>query len=241
MLSLKHRLRLIKIVLLISFICFIGKIKAVNYTPVFAMTPTENNYDKIILIDPGHGGFDGGAVSKNGTKEKDINLNISIKLRDLLQDFGYIVLMTRDKDIGLYSNKNVSISQRKYEDLNKRCLLKRDSNCHIFISIHQNYFPQSKYYGAQVWYSNSEKSEILGNLIQEKLRMHLDKRNIRQCKRAVNDYKILRCHPEIPSVIIECGFLSNPNEENKLKNETYQHMVAEAIAKAINDYFELET
>lgn len=207
---------------------------------VFAITPTENHYDKVILIDPGHGGFDGGTVSKRGTKEKDINLKISLKLRDILQSYGYLVVMTRDKDQGLYSNEKASVSQRKYEDLNKRCLLKRDSNCHIFISIHQNFFPESKYYGAQVWYSNSVKSEVLGKLIQSNLMLYLDKENKRQCKRAIKDYKILRCDPETPSVIVECGFLSNPKEEKKLKDDGYQEKIAEAIAKAVNEYFETE-
>jgi len=223
---------------LIGFL--LNYISSKSYTQVLASTPTENYYNKVILIDPGHGGFDGGAVSKKGTLEKDINLNISIKLRDLLQEYGYIVIMSRDKDRGLYSNEKASIFQRKYEDLNNRCILKRDSNCHIFISIHQNFFPESKYYGAQVWYSNCEKSELLAKLIQKNLRLDLDKDNKRQCKRAVKDYKILRCHPEIPSVIVECGFLSNPEEEKKLKDEGYQQKIAESIAKSVNEYFELE-
>lgn len=210
---------LLKNKVLIGLLLIVYNLTVTDFINVLALTPSENYYDKIILIDPGHGGFDGGAVSKNGSQEKDINLSISIKLRDILENYGYIVVMSRDKDQGLYSNKKLSISQRKYEDLNKRCILKRDSNCHVFISIHQNYFPESKYYGAQVWYSNSEKSELLGNLIQKNLIFDLDKENKRQCKRAVNDYKILRCNPEIPSVIVECGFISNPEEEKKLKDE----------------------
>ncbi|NLP29393.1 MAG: N-acetylmuramoyl-L-alanine amidase CwlD [Clostridia bacterium] len=229
-----------KIMIQILLLCFIYNSPFIKTFYVSASTPAENSYDKIILIDPGHGGMDGGAVSKNGAKEKDINLSISIKLRKVLENYGYIVIMTRDKDQGLYSDEKGSISRRKYEDLNKRCILKRDSNCHMFISIHQNSFPESKYSGAQVWYSNSKQSEVLANILQENLRLDLNKENKRQAKRSINDYKILRCNPEIPSVIIECGFLTNREEERKLKDESYQNIIAESIANSVNQYFETE-
>ena len=116
-----------------------------------------NNSDKVILIDPGHGGIDGGAKSKAGTIEKDINLQISLKLRDNLEEKGYKVYMTRDEDEGLYQKGN-TIKEKKREDLNRRVQMKKETDCDIFISIHQNMFPQSKCYGAQVWYASNEKS-----------------------------------------------------------------------------------
>ena len=116
--------------------------------------------EKIILIDPGHGGIDGGAISKNGTVEKEINLAIALKLRDSLEDRGYKVFMTRDSDIGLYENGK-SIKEKKREDLKKRRDMKKEINCDAFISIHQNMFPQEKCYGAQVWHGSNEISKKL--------------------------------------------------------------------------------
>ena len=116
-----------------------------------------DNSEKIILIDPGHGGIDGGAKSKSGTIEKDINLQISLKLRDSLKEKGYKVYMTRECDEGLYQ-KGTTVREKKREDLNKRVEMKKETECDIFISIHQNMFPQSKCYGAQVWYASNDNN-----------------------------------------------------------------------------------
>ncbi|MEG0133682.1 MAG: N-acetylmuramoyl-L-alanine amidase, partial [Clostridium sp.] len=134
-----RKLRFIS-VLMIFFIIFIMPVKAIM----------NENEQKIILIDPGHGGFDGGAQSKVGTIEKDINLEISKKLKVDLENKGYKVVMTREGDDGLY-NKGTTIKEKKREDLKKRCDMKKETNCDIFISIHQNMFAQSKCFGAQVW------------------------------------------------------------------------------------------
>ena len=203
------------------------------------MTPPEECTEKVILIDPGHGGLDGGAVTNKGFAEKHINLSICKKLRDKLNEYGYVVIMSRDSDNGLYT-KGKSVSKMKYEDLNNRCLIKRDSNCDIFISIHQNHFPESKYHGAQVWYSNSEKSKILGETIQKNLRNDLDKSNKREAKKAVRDYKILRCFLHIPSVIVECGFLSNSAEAERLLDSAYQDLIVDSLLRSVNEYFENE-
>ncbi|SQC00681.1 N-acetylmuramoyl-L-alanine amidase CwlD [Clostridium tetanomorphum] len=189
------------------------------------------------MIDPGHGGIDGGAVSKNGTVEKDINLSISLKLRDELEKNEYKVIMTREEDKGLYSDKG-RIRDKKREDLNNRCKMKQNSNCDAFISIHLNMFPESKYYGAQVWYSSNDNSKKLASLIQSNFKLNLDETNKRAEKPAKNDYKILRSEDDIPSVIVECGFLSNPNEERKLKDSKYQEDIANIIATSINQYFD---
>jgi N-acetylmuramoyl-L-alanine amidase len=192
---------------------------------------------KIILIDPGHGGIDGGAVSKNGTVEKNINLSIGLKLRKQLQEKGYKVLMTREEDKGLYSD-NGTIRNKKNEDLNNRCKLKRESNCNMFISIHLNIFPESKYYGAQVWYSNNEESKKFAHAVQTNLIKDLNNNNRRVEKPAKNAYKVLRCNDTIPSILVECGFLSNPDEERKLKTEEYQQILVESIANSIDKYYE---
>jgi N-acetylmuramoyl-L-alanine amidase len=199
-------------------------------------TPVIEDLEKVILIDPGHGGMDGGAISISGTLEKDINLMISLKLRNKLLAEGYEVLMTREEDKGLYRSTG-PIRKMKLEDLNSRCNIKRDSNCDIFISIHQNYFPERKYYGSQVWYSKSEDSKRLAQILQKSFRDDLENGNKREEKPAGNDYKILRCYCSIPSVIVECGFLSNTKEEIQLKDENYQELIADSIVKSINEYF----
>lgn len=191
---------------------------------------------KIVLIDPGHGGMDGGAVSKNGTIEKHINLSIGIKVKEELKKLGYKVVMTREDDKGLYSD-NGTVREKKREDLNNRCKIREKSKCDIFISIHLNTFPESKYYGAQVWYSDNEGSQKLASILQENFRKYIDQENKRQEKPAKDQYKILRNDNNVPSVIVECGFISNSEEETKLKDEKYQKKIAESISKSVDDYF----
>ncbi|MBR9648086.1 N-acetylmuramoyl-L-alanine amidase CwlD [Clostridium tyrobutyricum] len=192
--------------------------------------------DIIILIDPGHGGIDGGAESKDGIKEKDINLKISNKLKNTLKKRGYKIVMTRENDTGLYT-ENGRIRKKKVEDLNNRAKMKKDTKCNMFISIHLNMFPQSKYYGAQVWYSKNEKSKIFAKILQNNLKKDLDKDNDRQEKAALNSYKILRENDTMPSVIVECGFLSNDREREKLASDKYQDSIASSISNSIDEYY----
>ncbi|EJO5348514.1 N-acetylmuramoyl-L-alanine amidase CwlD [Clostridium botulinum] len=228
--SYNKKLILATIIIFISF-SFIIRINVFN-------SLNNNNKKKIILIDPGHGGIDGGAVGKDGTLEKDINLEISKILKENLKKEEYKVVMTREDDSGLYSDyKEQTIRQKKIEDLNKRCEIKKTSKCDMFISIHLNMFKQKKYYGAQVWYSNNEDSKKFGHILQNNLREELDKNNKRKEKAAKNSYKILRNNDEMPSVIIECGFLSNAMELENLKNEKYQQNISKAIVKSVNEYF----
>ncbi|WP_426348337.1 N-acetylmuramoyl-L-alanine amidase CwlD [Alloiococcus sp. CFN-8] len=193
---------------------------------------------RIILIDPGHGGYDGGAKSKNGTVEKNLNLSIAIKAKMELEKVGYKVFMTRDKDESLNSPSGSKYSSKKVEDLTNRCNKKKEVNCDMFISIHQNTFPKGSVKGAQVWYSNFEESKYLAKTIQECLREYLDPTNKRIEKPALDSYKILRDGYEAPSVIVECGFITNYEEEQRLKDEAYQKKIAEAIAASVNRYYE---
>lgn len=192
--------------------------------------------DKKILIDAGHGGMDGGTSSKNGTLEKNINLRIAIKLKGILEKSGYEVIMTREDDTGLYLNSG-TIRAKYIEDLKNRCNLKKSSNCDMFISIHLNYFTQSKYYGAQVWYSEFVDSAILAGIIQKNLRGDLDPANKRVQKPAKNAYRILRENDNMPSVLVECGFLSNYEEEQNLKSDVYQEKIADSISKSIGEFY----
>jgi N-acetylmuramoyl-L-alanine amidase len=228
-------LSLVIVVLLQFFVSYIC-----NAEPLEGLPGLDDSLkEKIILIDPGHGGVDGGAVSQNGTLEKDINLKIAFKLKEILEEKGYIILLTRDDDYGLYSDKG-KIRDKKIEDLNNRCRLKKESQCDIYISIHLNMFTDSKYHGAQVWYSEQPKeASDLAHIIQNNLIADLDKVNTRKEKNAKGAYKILRCHNDIPSVIVECGFLSNETEEKKLLQNEYQDKIAISISKSIDKFYQI--
>ena len=190
----------------------------------------EKTTKHIILIDPGHGGIDGGAKSKNGTIEKNINLEIATKLKENLENNGYEVYMTRDSD--------TQLDKKKASDLNERCKMKKDTKCDIFISIHQNMFPQANCFGAQVWYSSNEDSSLLAENIQSSLKETIQDNNKRIAKAAKDQYKILRDKYEGACVLVECGFLSNYDEEQRLKNDVHQNKIVEGITKGITKYFE---
>lgn len=226
----------------IALVIFLG-LTSVFYANVkFSMPAAKNKFlindskGKIILIDPGHGGIDGGAVSKSGIMEKDINLKISLKLRDKLTKEGFNVMMTREEDKGLYEDEG-RIRKKKIEDLNNRCKIKNESKCDMFVSIHLNAFPESKYYGSQVWYSRNRYSQKLAKVIQDNLRNDLDSSNNRKEKPALDSYKVLRNNDDMPSVLVECGFLSNILEEEKLKDDEYQSKIADSIVKSIKSYY----
>lgn len=222
-----------KKIISISLLCFLF-LNLITFN-VFAMENTE----KVILIDPGHGGIDGGAASKNGTIEKDINLAIALKLKDKLEECNYKVYMTRSCDEGLYS-KGKTVREKKREDLKKRVSLKTETDCDVFISIHQNMFPQAKCYGAQVWHSSNDKSAKLANIVQDSIKETVQDNNKRVAKAAGEAYLILRDNYEGASILVECGFLSNPEEESKLKTDSHQQLIVDGIVKGINQYFEEE-
>ena len=206
-----------------------------NFMKVNAKVFTIGHDTKLILIDPGHGGYDGGA-EVNGVKEKDINLNISLLLKEALVKAGFEVMMTREKDEALKLD-NSKFKTRKSEDLAARCKIKSDSNCDVFISIHMNIFTESQYSGGQVWYSRYPESRKLAELIQGNFKKYIDDKNQRLAKPALDAYKMLRSADTMPGVIVECGFLSNPDEEKRLRNTDYQKNIAESIAKSIEEYF----
>ncbi|MFH5914872.1 N-acetylmuramoyl-L-alanine amidase CwlD [Clostridium perfringens] len=194
----------------------------------------ENN--KVIVIDPGHGGIDGGAKSEGGVIEKDINLSISLKTKAALESKGYKVIMTRSEDVGLYT-EGKKVREKKIEDLGNRVKIKKENKCDAFISIHQNMFPQKNCKGAQVWSANNEPSQKLGKIIQQKFKEEVDQNNKREAKVAKKEYKILNDGYEGTSVIVECGFLSNPEECELLGKEDYQNKIANTLANAIDEYF----
>ncbi|MGI6112543.1 MAG: N-acetylmuramoyl-L-alanine amidase CwlD [Mahellales bacterium] len=189
---------------------------------------------KVIVIDPGHGGEDPGAVSPGGTEESHINLAIAKRLKEYLEQDGTMVIMTREDDRGLY-DQGGTFRQRKLQDLERRRQIVIDSNADLFISIHINKFPQSKYYGAQTFYlTGDQEAERLAKIIQARLIEVLGRNNKRQAK-ASNDYYILKDNNAV-SVLVECGFLSNAQEEMLLKDAQYQDKIAWAIYTGIVEY-----
>ncbi|MGN0393854.1 MAG: N-acetylmuramoyl-L-alanine amidase [Coprococcus sp.] len=190
--------------------------------------------DFIITIDPGHGGFDPGKVSADGIKEKDINLSISLKLKQKLEDMGFIVYITRDSDTSLDDKSNGS---KKMSDLNNRILFAADNNSDLMLSIHQNSFSGTSVHGAQVfYYDTSEEGRLLAGFIQEQIRITADTDNKREIKG--NTEYLLLAKSTCTSVIVECGFLSNTDECKKLCSEEYQELLASAIADAVMKYYQ---
>lgn len=188
---------------------------------------------KIIYIDPGHGGVDGGAENGEAV-EKDIALSISKMLRDYLQQQGALVLMTREKDIDLADEDTKGLSRRKTEDLHRRVELINESKADYFISIHLNSIPSSRWYGAQTFYHEKYiENKIAAEMIQERLRENLDTK--RKAKSISHVYLMKKAKK--PGVLVEVGFLSNPAEREKLLSEEYQEKVAASIYEGIIRYF----
>lgn len=184
--------------------------------------------NKIIIIDPGHGGGDPGKPGKYGKHEDELNLEIATKLRDLVDESGGISLMTREDDS--LSDNNLM------KDLKNRVLLGNNIKGDIFISIHLNSYPETQYKGAQVFYQkNSPQGKLLAKLIQDELKKTLDPKNDRMAKET-STFFVLR-HAKMPAVIVECGFMSNPGEERLLNDKKYQYRIAWAIYKGISRYF----
>lgn len=192
---------------------------------------------KIILVDPGHGGPDGGAGSDQ-TLEKDIALKISLKLRDYLQQQGALVNMTRDSDIDLAAPDTRGYSRRKVEDLKNRLKLINNPDNNFFVSIHLNAIPSSKWSGAQTFYAPQHvENEKAAKFIQDELRKNLGN-TTRKAKPLTHVY-ILK-YAKKPGVLVEVGFLSNPAERANLKKDSYQEKVADSIYKGIIRYFTYE-
>lgn len=187
----------------------------------------------IIYLDPGHGGEDGGAVSVTGVQEKSINLEISLRLRDLLHFCGKNVRMTREGDCAVYDDGCATIAQKKASDLRNRAAMLREMPGALLLSIHQNQFPEGKYRGAQVFFNEAEGSKALAEAMQTALK-GLDPDNHREIKRSDGVY--LMEHIENTAVLIECGFLSNREEEQALRDESYQKKIACAVSAGVLNY-----
>ena len=206
---------------------------------VLAMSSGRENRQTVIL-DAGHGGFDGGAVASDGTVEKNINLKIAKQLCTLLTVDGFQVVMTRTEDIATDTVKSDEIRVRKRDDLKNRLALMREYPDAVFVSIHLNKFTTGAACGAQVFYAvKTDGSESLADQIQSTVTELMQPENTRVVKPGSQSAYLLD-RAVIPAVIVECGFLSNRQELEKLKNKDYQNQLAFAIAIGIERYFSAE-
>lgn len=206
-----------------------------NYFNTKSLPKTTNTIPHTIIIDAGHGGEDGGAISSDGTKEKDLNLSVALNLGKLLESEGYSVIYTRTDDTMLYTD---STRNKKMQDLMNRLNIAKENENAIFISIHMNKFSQEKYSGLQVFYSdNNKQSENLANIIQSNTQKFQQNENNREIKMAGSNIYLLH-NIKNPAVLVECGFLSNKNECEKLRNETYRKEIALVIYSSVIEFFE---
>ena len=189
-----------------------------------------------VVIDAGHGGNDPGKIGVDDSQEKDLNLIIAKKVQKLLEQQDVEVVMTRESDAGLYDE---NASNKKVQDMKNRVALIEERQPALTVSIHQNSYHEEYVHGAQVfYYANSEKSKTLAERIQQAMALELDKENARQAK--ANDSYYLLKKTSTPIVIVECGFLSNYEEAQKLASDLYQEKVAWAIHMAVMQYLNQE-
>lgn len=189
-----------------------------------------------IIIDAGHGGEDGGAVGENGKAEKDINLAVAANLRDLLASYGIDVIMTRTEDILLYDRNVNYIGRKKILDLRARMKIAEENPGAIFVSIHMNSFPLTQYHGLQVWCApDSPDSLALATSVQSSVRESLQPDNDRRVKTAGSNIYLIHHNPNT-AILIECGFLSNPEECRRLSDEKYRKELSFIIFSAIIEH-----
>lgn len=195
-----------------------------------AMNPVAAQRTAVIL-DAGHGGEDGGAVSLTGVPESQINLTIVLDLRDILGLYGVNPLLLREEDVSLHDSSADTLREKKRSDLKNRAALIEEQEDAVLISIHQNTYTSSRYHGTHVFYAPTEGSQALAEHVQAGIRGCLQPDNERVVKQ-IPDTVYLMNHITCPAILIECGFLTNPEEEAKLRDENYQKQLAAVIASA---------
>ncbi len=224
-----------------SFVVVVATVFGMNQVreaPV-VLTIAQQTERPTIIIDPGHGGMDGGATA-NGLIEKDINLAISLNLKDLLSIQGFRVIMTREDDRSLHDDGLTQIARQKRSDMYHRLDVMKQNPKAIFISIHQNKFEQSSSRGAQIFYSqNLPDSQKLADSIQASFQTLLQPDNKREIKAAQNNLFLLY-EAQIPAVMVECGFISNPEEAANLSSQEYQKQVAFAVSQGLTQFLSLK-
>lgn len=217
------------IILSIFFSCTNTK----NSSELVSSTPVSNH---IVILDAGHGNPDGGAVGQDGSIESNLNLEIVLKLQKFLEASNCTIILTRSDENGIYETTAETIREQKVSDMKNRVDIANNSNAEIFVSIHMNKLEQSQYSGWQTFYKNNDDtSKEIAENIQTSLNYFIKKENSRTIKSISGIY--LTKNVEIPLVIVECGFLSNAEENKLLQTDSYQNELAWSIYIGIMDYF----
>lgn len=224
-----------------NIICILLSTLVILFSLLYTRIQYSSSYNllsktySIIIIDAGHGGEDGGAIANDGTLEKNINLDISLKLNDILSILGYKTKLIRNTDKDLHTSGD-SIRERKVSDIRNRFeIMNQGGNC-LYISIHQNKFSDESVHGAQIFYSpNNDESKELASFVQKSISSQLQKDNDRIIKKSGTDIFLLY-NATKPTIMVECGFISNASELNNLKNTYYQNEMALSIAMGIINY-----
>ena len=225
--------------ILAAYIWITGIFLAIAYwagqatTTVARMIPLERQ--ATVILDAGHGGVDGGATSCTGILESKFNLDISLKLNDLMHLLGYQSVMIRTEDVSVYTSGE-TIAAKKVSDLRQRVKIIRETENALLVSIHQNTFPDSRYSGPQVFYGTNGDSQALAKTLQTALNDGLNPTGNRMHKKAEGIY--LLQHIDCTGVLIECGFLSNPLEEAKLRSDDYQRKLCCVIASTVGNFLD---
>lgn len=228
----------VTLTLVLSYLAVFYTVSGVDITvPVSAGL----SRDTVIILDAGHGGIDGGCSTAEGVPEKGINLNIMLTLRDMLTASGYTVEVTRDSDRSIHDKGIEGIRNQKNSDMDNRLALFNKYNNAICFSIHQNQFTDPQYKGAQMFYSSeNSESEYLARMLQRRFKEYIQPYNDREIKSCGKE--LFLCYfSENPTVMIECGFLSNPEEAALLTTEEYQRKIAFTIYSVICEYLGEET
>lgn len=232
----KKKIQIILLAILVSTFTFGIQTSLKEKKELTVQTTSTPVSDKTIIIDAGHGSPDEGAESKNGTTEAQINLKIALKVQNLLEQTGSTVILTRSDNNAIYDLDSKTLKQKKVSDIKNRVKIGNESSADIFVSIHLNKIPQEQYYGWQCFFnSKNENSKILAEQLQENLNESIQKENKRLAKNLETVY--IMKNVEIPISIVECGFLSNPQEEKQLQDDDYQNRLAWGIYNGITDYF----
>lgn len=220
--------------LVMAVILLLAAVFATPKSVQYVMSMRAGAAAPLVVIDPGHGADDPGKVGVSGINEKDLNLEIALRLKEYLSEQGIDVVMTREEDVSLAEEGAQSV---KVSDLKKRVEIIEAAGADLAISIHQNSYTDSAVSGAQVfYYGDSVQGKLLAESLQQSLVNNLDPSNTRAAK-SNESYYILK-KTSIPTVIVECGFLSNPEEEELLADAEYQEKIVLAICEGIQDYLE---
>lgn len=224
------------VVLIVLLGCVTYSLHSTSIISVFSPTRSPN---ETVVIDAGHGGEDGGAVSITGAIESHINLEIALKLDEIFGLYGVNTLLLRDSDVSLHDSSAETLRQKKVSDLHNRVAIINTTENPVVISIHQNTYSSSKYHGAQVFYTNNASSLPLAQITQNTLKQILDPTNNRKPAMVPNSVYLMN-NISCKAILVECGFLSNVQEDAQLQTSIYQTKIALALAGSYLNYLQSE-